>query len=357
VFDDYVYRELMITKCEHQMKVVFLLSKVSNAHCGVYDYTEKLCEAFEKENIECEIRTVERWTLKAARTLRQADKGRSDIIYHLQFPSLGMGRSLAPGLLPILLWGAPFYVTLHEFSVLNILRRLTFVLHSLLAHGILFSNQQERDQFLKLFPYCKHKTSIVPIGINIKSNPGSTTLISSPAKLVYFGQIYTGKGIEFFIETVRRLRQSSIDFTPLIMGSRVSPDGGIGEIVSNASKELDIVLRYDLSQAEVSQELDEASYALLHFPDGVSDKRGSALACLDHDLTVITKHTSLTPTWLSTCTFNVASPDDASKLIQGLLSGKQEKTLAPELRTQELKKRDWVNIARSHQETYRLRTS
>ncbi|MHA7859629.1 MAG: glycosyltransferase family protein [Henriciella sp.] len=334
------------------MKVVFLLSKMPNAHCGVYDYTEKLFEAFETENIECEIRTVDRWSIGAARKLREPDKGRNDVIYHLQFPSLGMGRSLAPGLLPLLFLGAPVYVTMHEFSVLNILRRLTFVFHGLFSKGLIFSNERERNQFLKVFPFCKRNTHIIPIGINIKSDPKQSAAEKTPTKLVYFGQIYTGKGIEFFIETVRHLRQANIDISPIIMGSRVTPDGGIGDVVAGAASELDISLRYDLSQTDVSRELADASLALLHFPDGISDKRGSALACLDHDLTVITKHTPLTPEWLKACTFNAETPKDSAELIQNILSGKQDKSLAPELRHQELKKRDWVNIARSHKQIY-----
>jgi glycosyltransferase involved in cell wall biosynthesis len=330
------------------LNVVLLIASSRGEMCGVADYTERLAAAIEEIGATVHLELLDRWSFSDIYALRRRYADDPDTVFHMQYPSLHLGKSVAPGFLPLLLPRS--FVTLHEFGLFNIIRKLIFALPALWSRRIVFSNEAEKSVFLRYFPFAR-RLSVLPIGNNI---PNLTRGAAGQRheRVVYFGQISRNKGIEFFLDTIKQLRASNVSIEVELIGAMVETDGAFVEMVTRSAAELGVRLRLNMSPADVSGALSEASFALLPFPDGVSNKRGSALACLDHGLTVLTTHSGLTPDWLSRTTHGISTPDGAAELLSALVKGEGERHPASDILARELRARDWHEIARAHVQLY-----
>ncbi|MCV3766864.1 hypothetical protein [Rhizobium sp. TRM95796] len=328
------------------MKIVLLVTSPGDLMCGVADYTEKLAQAFLDIGAEAVIERPRRWSAGEIARIRRRHHGHGAAL-HLQYPSLTMGNSLAPAMLPVI--EPDVYVTLHEFRLFSLPRKLIFLPYALKARTILFSNEAERDGFHSAFPFGHAPLHVLPIGNNILK---VDEVVERRERLVYFGQISRKKGIEIFFDTVADLKRKAAPIDVRMIGAMVEDDGEFRAMVEDRSRDLGVTLRINLPPDDVSRELLAASIALLPFPDGVSDKRGSALACLDHGVTLLTTQSDKTPAWLKQTTLAIADAADASGVVDRLLSGQMERRPAPDILARELKARDWREIARAHLELY-----
>ena len=316
--------------------------------CGVADYSYRLAQALAGLGANVVLEEPKTWSLDAARALRSRHRGEADTVFHLQYPSLTMGNSLSPAAIPLLL--PRLYTTLHEFRLFSFPRKAIFASHSLLDRRIIFSNGAERDVFQRYYPWSGNRLEVIPIGNNITRIGGR---MPGPERLVYFGQISRNKGVELFLETAALLRAAGNPIEIRMIGAMVDNDPQFQSLVLGSVEKHGITKRLSLPADEVSAELSAATIALLPFPDGVSDKRGSALAALDHGVTVLTTHSKTTPGWLRAVTHAIASPDDAAATVTGLLAGTHPRRKAAELLEQEMLARDWTEIARRHLALYR----
>lgn len=330
------------------MNVVFLLTSVPEVRCGVGDYTAKLAKAFlTYPSVHVAIEKLPRWSFQRLLKLRR-DYGGKNTVFHLQYPSTGMGYSILPGLLPLLLCKHPVFTTLHEFSVFNFARKISFLPHALLAKGILFSNEYERRVFKETFPFALAPLHVVPIGNNIEG--GNINTSRNQRRLIYFGQIGPDKGIEFFLDTVKILQDRSVECDVSIIGSITDEGHTISKMIRKEAASGRMTLHLNLPPEEVSTELYQSQAALLPFPDGISEKRGSAIACLEHGVAVLTKHSEKSPQWLKDSTHSVETAEQAASLIEEIIkapSGEKSATLQ-----EELQKRTWPNIAEEHMRLY-----
>lgn len=320
--------------------------------CGVADYSYRLADALRELRAAVVLEEPTVWSLEAARAIRGRHAGEPDTIFHLQYPSLTMGNSLSPAGLPFLL--PRFFATLHEFRVFSLPRKALFASHSLFARRIVFSNGAERDNFRRWYPWSGPRLEVIPIGNNITRIGGR---MPGPERLVYFGQISRNKGVELFLETAGLLRAAGNPIEIRMIGAMTDNDPDFKSLVLGSAEKYGIVKRLSLPAEEVSAELNAASFALLPFPDGVSDKRGSALAALDHGVTVLTTHSAATPGWLRAVTHPVVSAGDAAAAIAAMLDGTRPRRKSPELLEQEMHARDWREIARRHIALYRASAS
>lgn len=330
------------------MNIVLLVASTKGEMCGVADYTERLAAAMSEIGASVRLEMIDRWSFSSIRALRRR-YSEPCTVFHMQYPSLKLGRSIAPGLLPFLLPNS--FVTLHEFGLFNMLRKLIFAFPGLLSRRVIFSNETEKRLFQRYFPFSQGRLTVLPIGNNIPRNSALLTERSKD-RLAYFGQISRNKGIEFFIDTVSRLRALGSLIEVDMIGAMVEPDPDFVDMVEQASASHGIRLRLNLSPADVSAALSTATLALLPFPDGVSNKRGSALACLDHGLSVLTTHSEKTPAWLSAVTHGVATSEEAAALLGRIVAGDVARTRSPEILFRELQARDWHQIAHEHLTLY-----
>lgn len=318
--------------------------------CGVTDYAERLAAALQEIGANATVEFFDRWSFANFRALRRRCRNQPNTVFHMQYPTLRLGRSVSPGFVPLLLPNA--FVTLHEFRLFNVLRKAAFFPASLLAKRIVFSNDEERTLFRSYFPYAGRRLTVIPIGNNIpRLTPRGVE--ARPERLVYFGQISRNKGIEFFLETVARLRSAGARIEAEMIGAMVDDDPAFVGLVKSSAERDAIRLRLNMPADRVSAALNEATIALLPFPDGISNKRGSALASLDHGLAVLTTHSELTPDWMAKVTHPVSSPENAAALVGRIMSGEAERLPSPDIRARELHRRDWNEIAKEHLRLYR----
>lgn len=331
------------------MNVVLLVASPRGEMCGVADYADRLAAALRVLGVNANVEFLDRWSFRNLLTIKRRYDGGKKVIFHMQYPTLRLGRSISPGCLPLLLPN-PF-VTLHEFRLFNILRKLAFLPVSLSSKKIIFSNDEERALFQRYFPLSGQRLTVFPIGNNIPRVAPSGDA-QRPEKVVYFGQISRNKGIEFFLDTIARLRSAKSPVQAEIIGALVDSDAAFAQLLKSSSERHEIRLRLNMPPEGVSAALNDSTIALLPFPDGISNKRGSALASLDHGLCVLTTHSDLSPDWLSKVTHRVSSPQGAADLIASIESGEIERHRAPEILAHEMRIRDWNEIAREHLRLY-----
>ncbi|PWW04178.1 glycosyltransferase involved in cell wall biosynthesis [Hoeflea marina] len=332
------------------MKTVFLVSAPETSHCGVGNYTAQLAAAFAGTGVEAVVEYLRPWSLQSILGIRRKYAGSQDVVFHVQYPSLHMGNSLSPALLPLLL--PDVFVTLHEFRLFSLPRKLIFLSHAALARRIIFSSDQERDLFARWFPFSKDRLSVIPIGNNIVPLFPHVPC-GSRLRLVYFGQIARGKGIEDFVATARRIRAADWPADISMIGALLEDHADIAALVRDAEAGLGVTLHLNLPSADVSRLLAEADVAYLPFPDGVTDKRGSAIACLAHGAGLLTTHTQITPAWLRAVSHSAESPDQAFDLLDRIRDGRLAAQPDSRRLAGEIAARGWHAIAGRHGELYR----
>ncbi|WP_454852619.1 glycosyltransferase [Rhizobium binxianense] len=331
------------------MDVVLIVASARGEMCGVTDYADRLAAALQKIGATARVEFFDQWSFANFRALRRRCRNHPNTVFHMQYPTLRLGRSVSPGSVPLLLPNA--FVTLHEFRLFNILRKAAFFPASLLAKRVIFSNDEEKALFQNYFPHAKSRLCVIPIGNNI-IQLAPRGIAAQRERLVYFGQISRNKGIEFFLETVARLRAAGAPIEAEIIGAMVDNDPAFVSLVKSSAERDTIRLRLNMPADRVSAALNDATIALLPFPDGISNKRGSALASLDHGITVLTTHSEVTPDWMAKVTHPVSSPENAAALVGRIMSGDVERLLAPDIRARELGRRNWNEIAREHLRLY-----
>lgn len=338
------------------MKIIQIIAGQGGQNCGVYDYTEKLCQALENSGQDVVMEAFPSWSFCDLGRLQLVHGRRRDTVLHLQYPSMGIGSSLAPIALPAVPVGR-YVATLHEFSVFHPVRRAAFLSWALFGSAIVFSNEYERGRFLAMYPFARSRCHVIPIGTNIdracvavsQRAPAGTLHGTSEAgrgaAVVFFGQVSPGKGVEEFLRTAAILRQRAPDLHLQLMGRMMRPASSFARHVRATCAEHGIELLEGLPAAQVSAQLRRADVAVLPFPDGISDKRGSALACLANGLTLVTIHSDRTPGWLRQTTYEMSAPEDAATTVCELLSGERE--LNPNRAALEtgLQERTWGAIA------------
>jgi glycosyltransferase involved in cell wall biosynthesis len=323
------------------VRIVHVLAGRPDNRCGILDYTNRLVEALANLKSDTERVLVNRWSLNE--TLRIARAHRGEIV-HVQYPSMDMGKAPWWALLGFLCGRT--VVTLHEYRIFSTARKLYCLPVAVMAKQIVFSNSEERRAFLAWYPFAARSSTVIPVGNNIPVD--ATPQNNRPRRLIYFGQIGEKKGLEQVIEAVAALRAQGSDIPVAFVGAVVDPTSPIIEFVRAGAAKYAIDLRLNLNSEEVSRELLQASHAYLPFPDGITDKRGSALACLQHGVAVLTTHSEQTPDWLRAATTNCAGPLDAASHV-----------MAPELPEIDaealaagLAEREWPAIAERHLSIY-----
>jgi glycosyltransferase involved in cell wall biosynthesis len=330
-------------------RAVLAVTGRPGARCGVADYTDKLRAVVAARGIDVDVVRLPGWSLAGLLRIRtRCGRGNgSGSVLHIQYPSLDMGRSPAIGLAPLTIGGARLYLTLHEFTIFGRIRKLYMLPFALSGATVIFSNAYERRAFERFFPLRRCRTQVMPIGSNIA--------VRAPAPeraraLVYFGQIGPQKGLEAFLDVVARLRAAETEHEAVVIGSAPDRACPVFRAVAERAAALGLRLVLDAEPEQVSAELSRARVAFLPFPDGVSEKRGSALACLEHGLAVVTTHSDKTPDWLADATVRHVEAARTAERIRTLLD--RPETAVPDLDAPAFRALRWPEIAARHAGLY-----
>lgn len=291
------------------------------------------------------------WSVRQLLSYRRLLKQSGADIYHVQYPSVGYGRSLLPALTGWLMGTARCVVTLHEYEVFRPYRRPWFSPYQHFAARI-FSRTGERDAYATRFIHRQGQDQIIPIGSNMPvSDKG---LERASGSVAFFGLFWPGKGIEEFISFARDLRQQHSDMRKIsIIGAPVAGQEDFHAEIKAACEAYQIDLHENLPAEDVADRLSEHEFTYLPFPEGADERRGSLAAGLVNGCLPITKFGEGTPDWMRQTFLEANTPEDAVALLTG------DKVTADELAAKkaacqtEAGRYDWPMIANRHIELYR----
>ncbi|MDD3079521.1 MAG: hypothetical protein PHH37_10520 [Paludibacter sp.] len=291
--------------------------------CGVGDYTYNLFETEHAKNNKWKLYYSSGWEYSSCMKKIRDIKQHKSIVLNLQYPTVTYKKSLLPHLLCIYFscfTKKRFSVTMHEFSQLGIKPKFASLIFLLFSNRLIFTTEYELNSALKIFPFIKRKSSIIKICSNVASSPIQKEIILREFDLGYFGLIREKKGIEEFIRTVQDITIKQKEVKVIFIG-KISPGAeDYAHLIIKKLKLLHVNIFLNLEFSTVTEYLNDCKIAYLPYPDGVSERRGSALAVLENGMILVTKKGKQTPKEIYQCCEFVEWNDNASDKIINLLN-------------------------------------
>ena len=274
------------------MNNVMLLVPVSKSSCGIHDYSINIRNALKKNNIEVQQFFVSD-RLTDWFTLLHKFKKR---VFILQYPALAYRKSFYPLLFSLLcLFSNNKIITvLHENSEASKLRRFLNKIIIFSSDVLILTNDYE---FSHLPSYAKKKSHVIPIGSN--------TLGLSPTvhnkvinnRIVFFGLIRKNKGIEEFINLIKKDEEHIFQYV-FVGGTTDVDDSYTSEILMKLENQ-DVELHINKDLSVVHDILLSCTYAYLIYPDGASERRGSLLAAFKAGCIIFSNKERQTPDFIA----------------------------------------------------------
>lgn len=317
--------------------------------CGVGDYTGRLMEAapahwttFVQRDWSTSAMPA---VLRRLLTLRPAD-------VVIQYPTQGYGWSVVPHVVAIVGAVLRRYQTtfaLHEFSSLSKKAQLALALVSHVTARVIFTTEAERDR-ARRHPLFSRRVPTAVVGI-ISNIPLSDTWPRFGARAIdvaYFGHIRPNKGVEAFLDVVQVLRAERPDVRIAIVGEVPAGYEAFGEMVAARFAAIGGDLILGLDDQAAARMLRDIRVLYLPFPDGVSARRGTALAGMGNGAIVATRIGAATSQALRAAVIPCdGTPRDVTVLIEALaMSDEKAATFGAEGRryiTTTLP-RDWSHV-------------
>jgi glycosyltransferase involved in cell wall biosynthesis len=303
------------------MKVAMVTGSYPPQPCGVGDYTERLVHELKATGVEVDVVTTRAKQARSAieikyeltdwklRTWKDAAcwiaKQRYDII-HMQYPAKFYGYladlAFLTSTLRQCVGGTPIVVTLHEFQVTHVLRKLTSGAIAQYADAVVLTAESERRLFGRFLWWMKAKTHLIRLAIVIPTIPMTGdekrmlrrkySFGDDDVVIAYFGFLHPNKGIERLIESFAIVHHEG---TPvrLLMLCLFDPvlykyHAKVRDLVKRLNIENAVTWSGFLSPEDVSRHLSIADIGLLPYEDGVSSRRLSFMTLLSHGLPTVT---------------------------------------------------------------------
>jgi glycosyltransferase involved in cell wall biosynthesis len=331
------------------LRVALIVGDDRTPFCGVKNYAHSLAQALAERGIEAQVMTPKDWSAKSVLAFSARLKKEGYDIVHLQYPSIGYRGSLFPHFLGFMNVADVSVVTVHEYSALPLVQRISTQLFRGTARAVIFCSHYERSLYDRQLANIGAPQTVIPIGSNV---PATATYGSRDRTVVYFGQIRPNKGIEHFVELARRSIELQRQLSFHIIGSApVAHQKYLKELQQSAPG----VIRWsiDLEFARVSEILACSFAAYLPFPDGVSERRGSMLAALTNGLPVLSTVGAATPPEMLPSFLPTESSDEALSLLDELVDDPERHTRLCAMSRRHAARYTWSSIAVQHELAYR----
>lgn len=292
--------------------------------CGVGDYTCRLMNT--DKGKEWHLYHSSIWGVSSfVKHIRAINKTKEHTL-NLQYPTQGYGWSLVPHLLCVYYsWFTRkrFSVTLHEQSQLSLKARWAQKIILLTANRVIFTNTFERNYAIRRILCIKNRSTVIKIFSNISVSQPIKSVGERTIDVVNFGHIRPLKGLEFFIDTIANAKEP---IKAIIAGQVPSGFEDYYKELEIKAKKANIGICLNLSDADVSELLNDAKIVYLPFPDGASERRGSLLASLANGAVVATTIGPFTSQELSLAVIDIDRIAISDILInEDLLKDKQQK--------------------------------
>lgn len=246
----------------------------------------------------------------------------------------------------------PLVLTLHEFTSFSRNRRAILGAFVANSAAICLTTNYETKEFLRQFPRAKSIVRTIPIGSNIPSAEISSSFDNTPHKIVYFGQVKPGKGLEEFVALARiataqrrpwifRIVGAPVDWAPQYLNAlKVDLAGCQVEWILNPSDD------------EAANALADSHVAYLPYPDGLSERRTSFLAALCNGVPVVTTDGPGRPQGVDDVVLFAEDPAKADEAIFNVLQNKNSWEKFSVAGRNFAAKYDWSQIAQQYRDVY-----
>ena len=338
-------------------RALFLVADSREA-CGVEVFTRKLVAALAAGEGGCELYPVSgRWRDLPAAMARVAQAER--VVFGL--PLVAWKRVLAGPLLLLLTAAVTrgrIVVFLHEWEALHWLRRLVLAPFVLFAGSIVVLSPYIRDQIAgdRWIARAAGKCRLVPHPPTIA--PPRERMVTQAVRRVEeagktsdlvigcFGSIYKGKAPDALLDVCDHLRRRGVHATAVFVGGFTQSLDRYearfrARVAALGLDEQVIVTGYVASEAELYALFERIGVFLFLFPEGMTARRSSVIACLQSNRPVIVSaprtrgefahHRGLTALIEDGALAFVAQSASAAEIADALLAAARRKTGIREL--------------------------
>lgn len=288
------------------MKLAVLSGDYPKVISGVGDNSYYLIRELQKSGVETVLVTSEvpeisdpgfpalkiRWRLRDYPGLRAFLKREQVTHVMIQYPCSLYGKyNLIPHLyiMRLRLAGYKIVTTLHEFSNIHFLRRISEYVFLFFSQQVVVTNEYERRAVSAFFSGIGKKVSVIRVGNNVQAQRSAQD--ANPAVIAFFGIFYPNKQMEQVIGMLAEIeRQFPRKYTFRFIGG-VHPY--YRDYYHTFRQQAERTLprsewHIDRPIEEIGGLMKDVFCAALYFKDGVSSRRGSFIAFISNGIPVIT---------------------------------------------------------------------
>lgn len=285
--------------------------------CGVGDYTKLLADELKKRIPQVLVFYRSDWSLRTLMQYARQIRRSGVQVINIQYPTRGYGHSIVPHLLSLITGSAKKVVTLHEFSRASMTGRLSMCLFFLSVDMVVFTTDYERQAACRFAPWMRRKSFTIHIGSNIPFRCLSSG--DRDIDIAYFGHISPTKGLEEFAIAIAKVnRDRSLNIR--VIGQIPTGYERYGTMICERLKDLGVEVTIDKPADDVSDLLARVRIALLPFPDGMSLRRGSALAAMGNGVLLLTTESVCDSTVLEGKCLMARDPTELGEMLAQILN-------------------------------------
>jgi glycosyltransferase involved in cell wall biosynthesis len=255
---------------------------------------------------------VRKWNCRALGTIIKTLMTIRPDVVHIQYPAKGYGKRPEINFLPLILQltfpRVQVISTIHEFTNRSLLGKLRLLISIIFSDKVIIVDKQYARDIKRFWPFAGCKLVDIPVGANIMppSYLSSTEVkhlresrgIAMVGFLIcFFGVVKAGKGIELLLEAFR-LVHGQYPHTKVLFIGRIDEayfDRSIKPLINEHEFSSSILVTGSCPSEAISQYFAISDICVLPFEDGVSTKRGSFMAALQHGLPIITTRGRFVP--------------------------------------------------------------
>jgi len=279
--------------------ICLITSRLGTRRCGVGDYTVRLAETFKLMNHRVTILSdLPSWGLIGMlRLWRELNRIKPDLVILQWVPFLyhrfGVNFWIPLCFFALRCRGYRLQIMVHEmwvpytraqYFVTGPLQRLSLLLLIVICHKTSVSIEAWTKQLRKLVPWKKAKIHWVPVGSTVPVAAQATRRDGSGILLVSINPMGSGKGPELLQKVWERIRQEP-NLRLLVIG--LTQDDA-KKFFPALAEDKNCIFTGFLGHQELSAYLQGAAMLLAPFVDGVTGRRTSIMAGLEHGVPAIT---------------------------------------------------------------------
>jgi glycosyltransferase involved in cell wall biosynthesis len=328
-------------------KVIMLTGSAPPEACGIGHYTSTLVSALQAAGFPAEMLCHKQWDLSGMANLLKRLSQDKDALLHIQYPTFGNRYSLGPQLCSL---ARRSVVTLHEFSLSHILRKLSLIPFTLRSFRLVMTAEFESRMLTQRMPWAAQKITIIPIGSNVvPAQPASTAHMP---RILYHGLIMPRKGLEEWIALAQLAHDRGAGWEFLAVGKIPPAHASYAHGLIRAASALPVRWVLDRTDEEVAELFSEGGIAYLPFVDGASDRRGSLKAVLAAGLPTITTASEQTPQNIENAVRFARDPQAAFDCARSLMESIGERERLAQTALEYARLFSWQSIAEAHIRLY-----